>query len=88
MLVDSTEAESVTSTPRSSFATHVEGSPPPAKVGTVVTSSRQSKRRSSSSAATAAFAVATAGSGYAGEQSVRVQRFLSAGAGMLTLCKG
>ena len=38
--------------------------------------------RSSSSAATAAFAVATAGSGYSPDQSsTRVQRFLSAGAG-------
>ncbi|KAK2164820.1 hypothetical protein LSH36_58g06014 [Paralvinella palmiformis] len=48
--------------PRSSFATVTEGSPPVAKVGTVVTSSRASKRRMSSSAATAAFAAATAGS--------------------------
>ena len=78
----SIEAESVGTTPRSSFAVHSEGSPPQARAGTVVTSSRASKRRSSSSAATAAFAAATAGSAYSGDQSsTRVQRFLSAGAG-------
>ncbi|XP_052281011.1 ras-specific guanine nucleotide-releasing factor 1-like [Dreissena polymorpha] len=69
-------------TPRSSFASQIDGSPPQARAGAVVTSSRASKRRSSSSAATAAFAVATAGSGYSPEQSTnRVQRFLSAGSG-------
>ncbi|XP_071116557.1 ras-specific guanine nucleotide-releasing factor 2-like [Haliotis cracherodii] len=57
----SAEAESINiSTPRGSLA-QIEGSPPQAKAGTVVTSSRASKRRSSSSAATTAFAAATAG---------------------------
>ncbi|XP_052797234.1 ras-specific guanine nucleotide-releasing factor 2-like isoform X2 [Mya arenaria] len=71
-----------TVTPRSSFASQIDGSPPQARAGAVVTSSRASKRRSSSSAATAAFAAATAGSGYSPDQSSsRVQRFLSAGAG-------
>ncbi|KAJ8303945.1 hypothetical protein KUTeg_017528 [Tegillarca granosa] len=59
----SVEAESIGSvTPRSSIVTHIEGSPPSAKAGTVVTSSRRSKRRSSSSTAMTAFAAATAGS--------------------------
>ena len=41
----SAEAESLTSTPRSSIVTQIEGSPPSAKAGAVVTSSRRSKRR-------------------------------------------
>ncbi|XP_060555505.1 ras-specific guanine nucleotide-releasing factor 1-like isoform X3 [Ruditapes philippinarum] len=80
----SSDSDTSTSiTPRSSFATHTDGSPPQARAGAVVTSSRASKRRSSSSAATAAFAAATAGSGvYSPDQSsARVQRFLSAGTG-------
>ena len=40
----SEDTMSLTSTPRSSFAS-AEGSPPAAKAGTVVTSSRASKRR-------------------------------------------
>ncbi|XP_071170637.1 ras-specific guanine nucleotide-releasing factor 2-like isoform X4 [Mytilus edulis] len=50
------------STPRSSIISQIEGSPPQAKSGAVVTSSRRSQRRSSSTAALTAFAVATAGS--------------------------
>ncbi|KAK3096923.1 hypothetical protein FSP39_004801 [Pinctada imbricata] len=64
----SAEAESLTSTPRSSIVTQIEGSPPSAKAGAVVTSSRRSKRRSSSSAAMQAFAAATAGSVQSSDQ--------------------
>ncbi|XP_013403416.1 ras-specific guanine nucleotide-releasing factor 1 [Lingula anatina] len=60
--VDSTQSDSgvCLTSPRHSLVT-MEGSPPSAKAGAVITSSRPSKRRSSSSAATTAFAAATAG---------------------------
>ncbi|XP_041368300.1 ras-specific guanine nucleotide-releasing factor 2-like isoform X2 [Gigantopelta aegis] len=82
----SAEAESISmSTPRSSFA-QIEGSPPRAKAGTVVTSSRASKRRSSSSAATTAFAAATAGlascSNISAEHSKNINRYLNVGTGV------
>ncbi|XP_033749223.1 ras-specific guanine nucleotide-releasing factor 1-like [Pecten maximus] len=71
----STEVESIGSiTPRSSIVTQIEGSPPSAKAGAVVTSSRRSKRRSSSSTAMTAFAVATAGSAYQSEQQQQQQQ--------------